>query len=79
MSPTVFRWKRYRFHFFSREEERMHVHVYCADGEAKFWLSPDVSLARNHGLKSSQISELGKVVEEHRDEITSAWREHFGR
>jgi len=37
MSPTVFRYKNYRFYFFSREEERMHVHVYCTDGEAKFW------------------------------------------
>jgi hypothetical protein len=36
MSPTVFRWKGYRFFFFSREEERKHVHVTCADGEAKF-------------------------------------------
>ena len=26
MSPTVFRYKGYRFFFFSREEVRMHVH-----------------------------------------------------
>ena len=36
MSPTVFREKGYRFFFFSREEPRVHVHVICADGEAKF-------------------------------------------
>lgn len=45
MSPTVFRFKGYRFFFFSREEERMHVHVTCADGEAKFWMEPVVMLA----------------------------------
>ncbi|NJN37011.1 MAG: DUF4160 domain-containing protein [Nitrospiraceae bacterium] len=28
----------FRFYFFSREEARMHVHVYCDRGEAKFWL-----------------------------------------
>ena len=79
MSPTVFRWRGYRFFFFSREEERMHVHVYCADGEAKLWLDPEVELARNYGLRSSQLSEVRETVEEHRDEIARAWREHFRR
>ncbi|NMF84178.1 DUF4160 domain-containing protein [Nodosilinea sp. P-1105] len=34
--PTVLRIGAYRFYFFSREESRMHIHVSCADGEAKF-------------------------------------------
>ena len=34
MSPTLFRYRDYRFFFFSREEERMRVHVSSADGEA---------------------------------------------
>jgi hypothetical protein len=50
MSPTVFRVGRYRFYFFSREEDRAHVHVTCPDGEAKFWLEPVVSVAANAGL-----------------------------
>ena len=45
VSPTVFRERGYRFYFFSREELRMHVHVISADGEAKFWLEPELSLA----------------------------------
>ena len=77
MSPTVFRYKGYRFFFFSREEERMHVHVYCSDGEAKFWVEPEVNLARNHGLSRGQIAELTKVVEDRKDEIADAWNKHF--
>ncbi len=50
MSPTIFREKGYRFFFFSREETRMHVHVYRADGEAKFWLEPEIELAKNYRL-----------------------------
>ncbi|CAO5008466.1 hypothetical protein MICAER10613_005880 [Microcystis aeruginosa] len=50
MSPTVFREDGYRFFFFSREETRMHVHVHCAEGEAKFWLEPQIELARNYNL-----------------------------
>jgi len=72
-------WKGYRFFFFSREEERMHVHVYSPEGEAKFWLEPGISLARNYGLRSSQVTEVTQVVEERRDEIARAWREHFRR
>lgn len=78
MSPTVFRYRGYRFFFFSREETREHVHVYCADGEAKFWLTPNVSLAQNFGLSNKQIIELIDIIEERKDEISSAWEKHFG-
>jgi len=78
MSPTVFRYKGYRAFFFSREEERIHVHVHCADGEAKFWLTPSVSLARNYGLSETQITELTKVIEERQDDIKTFWKEYFG-
>jgi len=57
----------------------MHVHVSCGDGEAKFWVEPEVSLARNYGLKGPQLREVKSVVEARRDEIVEAWREHFGR
>jgi hypothetical protein len=40
MSPTILREKGYRFFFFSREESRIHVHITCPEGEAKFWLEP---------------------------------------
>lgn len=55
MSPTVFRERGYRFFFFSREEQRMHVHVFSGDGEAKYWLEPEVKLARNHGFSTVQL------------------------
>jgi hypothetical protein len=78
MSPTVFREKGYRFFFFSREEERMHVHVVSADGEAKFWLTPDIQLAKNHQLSRIQLKEIESLIEEHCDELVNAWHEHFG-
>ena len=34
MSPSIFREKGYRFYFLSNEEERIHIHVTCEDGEA---------------------------------------------
>jgi len=55
----------------------MHVHVFCPDGEAKFWLEPRITLATNYGLSKKQVNELKKTVEERKDEITDAWRKHF--
>jgi hypothetical protein len=43
MSASIFREKGYRFYFISNEEERIHIHVTCEDGEAKFWLEPIIS------------------------------------
>lgn len=78
MSPTVLWWKGYRFFFFSREERRKHVHVHCADGEAKFWLEPKIALAKNYGLTKKQVGAVRKVVVERKDEIVNAWHKHFG-
>ncbi len=77
MSPTVFRIGRYRFYFFSREEDRPHVHVKCPAGEAKFWLEPIISLAAYSGLSKKHLTYLQKIVESRKDEITKAWDEYF--
>ena len=77
MSPTIFRVKGYRFFFFSREEPRIHVHVHVTSGEAKFWLEPEIELAQNYGMKDKEIREAQKLIEEHGDEIRSAWKKHF--
>jgi hypothetical protein len=77
MSPSIFREKGYRFYFLSNEEERMHIHVTCEDGEAKFWLEPIVSLAVSHGLKPRRLTEIERIVEVRRDEIIKAWQRHF--
>lgn len=77
MSPTVFRIGSFRFYFFSREEQKMHVHVISPEGEAKFWIEPEVSLVSQTGFNQRQLTQLEKLVKEHRSEIIDAWREHF--
>ncbi len=79
MAPTVFRSGAFRFFFFSREEARLHVHVSHSDGEAKFWVEPNIELALNLGLSQSQIREAMALVVEHEQEIKHAWSQHFGR
>ncbi len=77
MAPTVFREGSFRFFFFSREESRIHIHVAHTDGEAKFWLEPNIELALNKGLNSKQVSEALLLVQQHREEILNAWKQHF--
>ena len=57
----------------------MHVHVQGEQGEAKFWLEPDIELAQNHGLSRSSLSSALRLIQEHADEIRDAWNRHFGR
>lgn len=78
MSPTVFRDGGYRFFFFSREEERMHVHVLSGDGEAKYWLEPELELAKNHKYSRKQLKQIEALIEVHYDDIVSTWQEYFG-
>ena len=75
--PTVLRYKSYRFFFFSKEELRIHVHIFSPDGEAKFWIEPVVALADYSGFSQRQLKELMKVVEDHAKEIEKAWKKHF--
>jgi hypothetical protein len=57
----------------------MHVHVYHAEGEAKFWLEPRVEAAVNYGLSRQRLASALRLVVEHEDEIRNAWKAHFGR
>ncbi len=77
MAPTLLRYKNYRINFFAKEEDRMHVHVQCPDGIAKFWLEPTIALANYHGLSDKQIRELQKLVEKHAEEFKKAWKKFF--
>jgi hypothetical protein len=79
VSPTILRIRGYRFFFFSREELRAHVHVQHVEGEAKFWLEPEIAVAHNYGLSATRLSTARRLVQEHHDEIRAAWKTHFGR
>jgi hypothetical protein len=77
VSPTIFRWREFRFFFFSREERRPHVHVSGPEGEVKLWIDPFVEVASSHGLSPETIRAIRRTVEDKLDEITSAWHRHF--
>lgn len=53
------------------------MHVSHPDGEAKFWLTPQVAVAPSTGLSPKQLREAQAVVETHIEEIRDAWLRHF--
>ena len=69
---------KFRLFFFSREEPRIHVHIEHPDGEAKFRLTPKVTLANYTGLSAHQRRDAQVGVEAHLEEIKHTWNTHFG-
>ncbi len=56
----------------------MHVHVVSGDGEAKFWLEPELQLAKNYRYNRQQLKEIESLIEVHYHELISTWQHHFG-
>ena len=80
LMPTIYRYKGYRFFFFSNEgnpPEPPHVHVRHGENVAKFWLTPDVRLADAWGMTPTELNELQKVTQENRGDFERAWHEFF--
>ncbi len=78
--PVVFRYKGYRFFFYSNEGdplEPLHIHVRKGEAIAKFWLEPDVAVAEDYGMSASELRELMGVAKENKPLIERYWNEHF--
>jgi hypothetical protein len=56
----------------------LHIHVYCAEGEAKFWIEPSIELVYAYGISDNKLKELTGIIENHKKEIKDAWNKHFG-
>jgi len=79
--PVVLRYEGFVFFFYSNEGnplELAHIHIRSAEGEAKFWLVPDVQLARNIGFDARTLKKLASIVAENKDYLERAWNDYFG-
>ena len=79
--PTIFRHDGFRFFFYSNEgdpREPVHVHAMKDGCEAKFWLSPDVTVANSAGMDARTLRWLAGVVSDNKGLIERAWHDYFG-
>lgn len=76
--PTVLRDGPYRLHFYSSDgAEPRHIHVSRGGAEAKFWLDPTVTLARNRGFPAAELRRVERLVVDHLQAIRDAWDAYF--
>ncbi|CAN5848414.1 DUF4160 domain-containing protein [soil metagenome] len=76
--PTVLRVGPYRFLFYASDGgEPRHVHVARDGADAKFWLDPDVSLARNRGYAARELKTIEKLLASHLQALRDAWDVFF--
>ena len=73
--PTVLRVGRYRFFFYSNENnEPPTIHVKAEGDQAKFWLER-IDLASNYGFRAHELNEIESIIQEHKKELLEAWNE----
>lgn len=78
--PVIFRLNGYRFFFYSNEGnplEPAHIHVSKAGDEAKIWLEPIASLARNDGFNARDLREILTISTDNRAFFVEKWNEYF--
>ena len=79
MSPVFRRENEFTFKIYSNEEERMHIHVIYNGKEAKYWLEPQVELARNAGIPDHKLNEIKKIVDKYAERFKQQFRDHIGK
>jgi hypothetical protein len=67
-------------HFYATDrDEPRHVHVARSGSDAKFWLDPEVRLARNHGLPEPELRRVMRIIETNARALRDAWDAFFNR
>jgi len=75
--PVVLRIGPYVFFFYSQENnEPPHIHIRRDRSLAKFWLNP-ISLAYNSRFPNQELTQLRRLVEEHRELLLGSWNDYF--
>lgn len=72
--PTALRIGPYRFYFYSYDcGEPRHMHVDRENMSAKFWLDPDVSLAKNYGFKRKELRDIERIIRDNLERVRNEW------
>ena len=58
--------------------EPMHIPIDRDDKIAKFWLDP-ILLSKSRGFRSSELTELHHIIEDHVELLLEKWYEYFSR
>ena len=57
----------------------MHIHVLHQGKEAKYWLEPEVELAKNSGIPEHELHKIKNLVEKYADRFKEQYKQHIGK
>ncbi len=76
--PNVLTKDGFRFFFYSADfREPIHIYVEYGDGEAKFWVDPNIFLASSYEMKAKDLKKARMIIENNRNLIKEKWNEYF--
>lgn len=77
MTPKFLTEKGYVFKVYSREEERVHIHVTKENKNAKYWLEPKIELAKNKGFAKHELTKIKKIITKNESNFKKQWNKYF--
>ena len=79
MSPRALWVDGFDFFFYSKEENRRHIHVEKGENYAKIWLEPSIEISYNNGFNSREMRLILQIIKENERIINEKWDQHFHR
>ena len=56
---------------------KCHIHIRKGESTAKWWLEPEIKLARSYQFRSDELKELEKQIRANEHLIKEKWNEYF--
>ncbi|GHT17467.1 hypothetical protein AGMMS4956_20950 [Bacteroidia bacterium] len=78
MSPLFKETSGFEFRIFSNEENRIHIHIFKAEKEAKYWLEPIIELEYNYGFSSKELQKILQIIIQNETEFKQKYKKHIG-
>lgn len=76
--PKILEENGYRFSFYSNEnDENPHVHISKGNGNAKYWLIPDVIEVYAYGFTIRERRDIRIIVDKNSPILLKKWYEYF--
>lgn len=74
--PTILKYKKYRFFFYSNDHEPKHIHIEKDEKTAKFKIET-IELIKSNGFNSLELKRIRILIENNHELFNQKWNEFF--
>lgn len=76
--PKILEVNGFKFYFWSKEgDEPPHVHIKKGDGNAKFWLIPEIKEKYSYGFTVREKRDIRDIINDNLETLINHWNEFF--